>query len=221
MPLGHTNSLPLPEPLSIRHLPIKRFCDMILSGFLLIFFLPLLLVLALIVKLTSRGPVIYSDARVGRGGQFFRCYKFRTMYHNSEARLRELLKTDPVVHKQWHQQRKLIKDPRITRVGYWMRRTSLDELPQLWNTLIGDMSLVGPRPVTAEELQELYGAKAVKILQVRPGITGLWQISGRSTTSYSARIRLDEQYVDQRCLRLDLIILLKTIPAVLTFRGAY
>lgn len=210
------------EPLfTVRHLPLKRLCDLLGSYFLLLFLAPLLLCVALLVKLSSRGPILYRDLRVGRGGRLFYCYKYRSMYLDADRRLEELLEKNPEARMEWETHRKLRQDPRITPLGYWLRRTSIDELPQLWNCLIGDMSIVGPRPVSPEEMQVRYGEKAMKILRVRPGLTGLWQISGRSRVSYATRIALDEHYVDKRCGFLDFKILLKTIPAVLLLRGAY
>lgn len=212
---------PLESLYDVRHLPLKRGCDIILSLSLLLITSPLLLLLSLVVKLGSSGSIFYVDRRVGRGSCLFQCYKFRTMYEDAGPRLEELLRTDPEVRRSWATTRKLVQDPRVTGVGYWLRRTSLDELPQLWNVLLGHMSLVGPRPVTTDELLTHYGAKAAKILQVRPGITGIWQTSGRSQTCYLERVLLDEQYVDHHSLLMDVKILLKTVPAVLSLRGAY
>lgn len=217
------DTLALPQAMAwpVRHLPLKRVIDLALGGALLVLLSPLFLLLWTLIRFSSKGPILFTDSRVGRGGRAFRCYKFRTMFTDAEQRLSEVLKSDPAARRQWHLARKLRHDPRITPVGYWLRRLSLDELPQLWNVMIGDMSLVGPRPVTQTEIEQYYSSKAAKILQVRPGITGLWQVSGRSRLSYHKRVALDEQYVDCRCLLLDLKILLRTIPAVLLLRGAY
>lgn len=217
-----STSITLVPPLSfpIRRLPVKRFGDLLLTLCSIPLLVPLLLSIALLIKLTSRGPILFADTRVGRGGKTFRCYKFRTMYQNADQQLQMLLE-DRAIRHEWKERRKLRCDPRVTPVGYWLRRSSLDELPQFWNVFMGDMSLVGPRPVTPEEIYTLYGVSASKILRVRPGLTGLWQTSGRSRTSYMQRIALDEQYVEQRSLLLDAKILVKTIPAVLSLRGAY
>jgi exopolysaccharide production protein ExoY len=211
----------IPSLYDVRHLPLKRICDILLSLSLLAIALPLFLILAILVKLSSKGPIFYVDERVGRGGKSFRCYKFRTMYPDAAERLADLLHTDAIACQQWTTKRKLAHDPRITPIGYWLRRTSLDELPQLGNVLQGQMSLVGPRPVTSDELTTHYGRKAAKILQVRPGMTGIWQTSGRSHTCYIERVRMDEHYVDHHSLLMDAKILLKTVPAVLSLRGAY
>lgn len=202
----------------IQHTPGKRCFDFIVALLLLIMLAPLFLMIALLVVWT--GPVFYADIRMGRGGQAFHCYKFRSMHVDAQERLQAMLKDNPYYALEWQACRKLRQDPRITRVGAFLRKTSLDELPQLWNVLWGEMSLVGPRPVTADELTSLYQEKAAKILRVRPGMTGLWQVSGRSSVSYQTRIALDEQYVDKRNWLLDGKILISTIPAVLFVRGA-
>lgn len=213
--------IPLSIPYSTQHLPLKRSCDILISLALLIILAPVFLLLALIVKFSSTGSVIFADQRVGRAGSLFRCYKFRTMHSDAQERLQQLLVTDPTAKQDWATHRKLQRDPRVTSAGYWLRRTSLDELPQLWNVIVGDMSLVGPRPVSVDELDTHFGFKAAKIVQMRPGITGLWQTSGRSNMPYHERILLDEQYIDQHSLLLDFQLLLKTIPVVLSSRGAY
>ena len=155
------------------------------------------------------------------GGIPFNCYKFRTMYRDANSRLQDILSSDPVKMKEWNASHKLKNDPRITPIGQFLRSTSLDELPQFWNVLKGDLSVVGPRPVTKEEVIKHFGPKAHKIFSVRPGITGLWQVSGRSNTTYTSRIKFDEHYVDNRSLRLDLKIVAQTIPSVLMRKGAY
>lgn len=205
----------------VQHTPGKRCFDFLVALLLLLLCCPLLLLIAVCIRCSSPGAILYADVRIGRGGRPFRCYKFRSMYVDAKSRLSALLKTDPMLASEWQACRKIRHDPRVTPIGAFLRKSSLDELPQLWNVLRGEMSLVGPRPVTEEELITLYQDKAAKILQVRPGITGLWQISGRSKTSYQTRIALDEQYVDQRNWLLDGKILLSTIPAVLFVKGAY
>lgn len=206
---------------SIQHLPTKRIFDILFSIFILILFSPLFLLIAVLIRLSSKGPAIYSHERIGRGGKPFRCYKFRTMYLDAEHRLQKLLIDHPEVKEEWQKSRKLKNDPRIISIGRFLRRTSLDELPQFWNALKGDLSIVGPRPVVEEEMVLYFKDKAPKILSIRPGITGIWQVSGRSDTSYEKRIQLDEKYVDQRSFVLDLVLIAKTIPKMIFSKGAY
>lgn len=166
------------------------------------------------------GPALFRHPRVGLGGVTFSCFKFRSMVIDADARLARLLASDPVAAAEWETRRKLPRDPRITRIGAFLRRTSLDELPQLLNVLRGEMSLVGPRPVVREELDQHYGPATEAYCRTRPGLTGLWQVSGRSDTTYAERVQLDTRYVNEWSLALDLWILLRTIPAVLQRRGA-
>ncbi len=179
--------------------------------------LPLVGVLALLVGLAG-GAAFYGHERVGRGGRRFRCWKLRTMVRDADAVLARHLAADPAAAAEWRRHRKLARDPRITALGRILRRTSLDELPQLWNVLRGDMALVGPRPVTAEELRE-YGAAADDYLRVAPGITGLWQVSGRNALSLGERIALDAAYARGQCATLDAAILLRTLPVLLRAGG--
>jgi lipopolysaccharide/colanic/teichoic acid biosynthesis glycosyltransferase len=165
-------------------------------------------------------PVLFGHYRVGCKGRLFRCLKFRTMYRESEQMLAELLARDPAARAQWERDQKLVDDPRVTPIGRFLRRTSLDELPQLINVLRGEMRLVGPRPVTVGELTR-YGRVRWQYLSVTPGITGLWQVSGRNNTSYEERVALDARYVAQRSLALDLRILLRTVAVVLRRDGAH
>ncbi len=201
----------------------KRAFDMMFSALLLAFLAPLFagITLAQLV-FAPRAPVLYRQRRVGRGGETFFCLKFRSMCTNADIVLRELLERDPQARDEWAASHKLRNDPRISRVGRILRATSLDELPQLWNVLRGDMSLVGPRPVTEGEMQKWYkalgGAEAYKA--VRPGITGLWQISGRSGTTYDRRVSLDCRYVGELSAGNDIRILLRTVSAVLRQEGA-
>jgi exopolysaccharide production protein ExoY len=164
-------------------------------------------------------PVLYGGWRVGRGGRLFRCLKFRTMVLDAQPALERLLREDPAARAQWEREQKLDDDPRVTPVGRFLRRSSLDELPQLFNVLRGDMALVGPRPITVPEL-ERYGAARWHYLNVRPGMTGLWQVSGRSDVSYPQRVQLDRSYVEQRTLVGDVQILLRTVKVVLGHDGA-
>jgi exopolysaccharide production protein ExoY len=197
----------------------KRILDIVLSSTMLMILAPVMIAIALLVW-RDGGRIFFGHPRIGRGGKTFHCMKFRSMVPNAEQALRGLLERDAEAAEMWQKYRKLDRDPRITTVGNILRATSLDELPQLYNVLRGDMSLVGPRPVVQEELEEQYGPYAASYLAVRPGITGLWQVSGRSDTSYKARVALDTQYVQQLSLWRDLKILAKTVPAVLSRRGA-
>ena len=198
---------------------VKRLMDVLLAGAGVLILSPLLLVLALLVKLTSRGPVLFGHRRLGEGGRPIRVYKFRSMVVDAEARLQEMLATDPVLRAEYEATYKLRDDPRVTPLGRWLRRTSLDELPQLFNVLHGDLSLVGPRPIVADEIAK-YGTASAAILRVSPGVTGLWQVSGRSDLDYAERVRLDMDYITHWSLWLDLRILAATVPAVLRRRGA-
>ncbi len=215
--------LPLTDDFTceIRHIPIKRAFDIVFSLAILILCLPLFLLIALLIRCSSKGKVIYCQKRIGRGGTPFYCFKFRTMFPDAEARLKDILSHDDAKRQEWELNFKLKDDPRIVPLGNFLRRTSLDELPQFWNVLKGDLSVVGPRPVVQEEIARHFGGKAEKILSVRPGITGLWQVSGRSDTNYATRIGLDEQYVDNRSFLLDLKIIALTIPSMIAPKGAY
>jgi exopolysaccharide production protein ExoY len=206
---------------AITHTPFKRIFDIVFSLSVLLIASPLFLIIALLVFLSSRGPVLYSQERIGRGGAALRCYKFRTMHHDSQQRLQEILRNDPARRKEWEETYKLKKDPRVTFIGSLLRSTSLDELPQFINVLKGDLSVVGPRPVVKEEIINHFREKAQTIFAVRPGITGLWQVSGRSNTSYSKRIALDETYVKDRSVMQDLKIIALTIPRMISRNGAY
>lgn len=194
---------------------VKRVFDAAASLAALIFLLPALITIAIVVKLSSKGPVLYSHARLGRQGRIFKCLKFRSMQVDAAERLAALLVSDPEAAKEWRETQKLRKDPRVTKVGAFLRKTSLDELPQFWNVLVGEMSLVGPRPITRAEL-ERYGKDRRYYLLVRPGITGLWQVSGRSNASYQRRVQLDREYVERWTMVGDINIMLKTVPAVLS-----
>lgn len=198
----------------------KRLIDILGAGALLLLAAPAFLLLALLIR-ADGGPVLYAHERIGRGGRRFGCLKFRSMVVDSQARLAALLQSDPTARAEWETTRKLKDDPRVTRTGRFLRASSLDELPQLINVLRGEMSLVGPRPVVASELDDHYGEAARDYLAVRPGVTGLWQISGRSDTSYATRVALDSRYARSPSLRTDLKILLRTPLVVLLRRGAY
>lgn len=195
----------------------KRVMDVCLALALLPILLPVMALIAL--GIAHKGKVIYGHRRVGYGGREFRCYKFRTMVVDAEVRLAEILSSDPNARAEWARHQKLRDDPRITRVGRILRKTSLDELPQLWNVLRGEMSLVGPRPVTRAELVK-YGDVAAAYLSVRPGVTGPWQISGRSDVSYAARVMQDADYIAGINLASDAVIIAQTalVPFKLTGR---
>ncbi len=197
----------------------KRMVDIVGAVILGMVFSPMMLV---IVALTWRegGNAIYQHRRVGRHGKTFGCLKFRTMVPNADQVLRDLLQNDPELSAEWVRDHKLRSDPRVTRLGRFLRRTSLDELPQLWNVIRGEMSLVGPRPVVREELLR-YGRSVRVYLATKPGITGLWQVTGRNDTDYRRRVALDTYYARNQTLRLDLYILLKTTRVVVGGSGAY
>lgn len=198
----------------------KRLGDAVAASLALLAIAPLLAALALAIKLQDGGPVLYRHTRKGRHGRTFTLLKFRTMHTDADGRLDALLASDPTFREDWDMHHKLKNDPRVTPIGRWLRRSSLDELPQLINIIRGDMSLVGPRPITDEELRR-YGTAALAYEAVRPGLTGLWQVSGRNETDFATRIALDCQYVEDWSLRRDIGLLVRTIPAVLFARGAY
>ena len=197
----------------------ERSLDIVFALGLAAVFSPV--ILASIVALgLSNGPVIFKQSRLGRGGREFHVYKFRTMVPNAAEVLQQLLDKDPVVREEWERDFKLRNDPRVTATGRFLRKTSLDELPQLWNILKGDMSLVGPRPIEPFEIVK-YGRFAKHYYALRPGLTGLWQVSGRSDTTYQRRVALDAFYAKNRSLTLNLSIILKTVRVVLKGSGAY
>lgn len=197
-----------------------RVLDIILAGAGLLFVLPLLAMVALAIKLHDGGPILFKQVRLGRQGRPFVCLKLRTMAQDAEAQLEALLAADPAARRAWASDRKLKSDPRITPLGRLLRKSSLDEFPQLFNVLRGEMSLVGPRPIVDAEVIN-YGRHFRHYCAVRPGITGLWQVSGRNDTSYRRRVALDVLYVRSRNLRRDLEILALTVPAVLRQSGSY
>ena len=201
------------------HEGVKRTVDILGAVLLAVVFSPLIVIVALLLW-RQGGPVIYRHRRVGRGGVMFECLKFRTMVPNADQVLRTLLEAHPELKREWVQDHKLRDDPRITGVGRFLRRTSLDELPQLWNVLRGEMSLVGPRPIVREELLR-YGRNVRDYLAAKPGITGLWQVTGRNDTEYRRRVVLDTYYVRNQNLVLDVYILFKTALVVLGRTGAY
>jgi exopolysaccharide production protein ExoY len=197
----------------------KRLMDVIGALVLALAFAPLIVGILLAMRRSSASSV-FRHKRVGRNGEIFECLKFRTMVPDAEGVLRDMLANDPALREEWARDHKLKDDPRVTRLGKFLRSTSLDELPQIWNVLKGEMSLVGPRPVTREELLR-YGRNMVLYMMVKPGITGLWQVSGRSNTDYRRRVAIDVCYVRNQSALLDLWILLKTTRVVIGRHGAY
>ncbi|GAB3446441.1 undecaprenyl-phosphate galactose phosphotransferase WbaP [Insolitispirillum peregrinum] len=198
---------------------MKRVIDLVGAASLLLLLSPLLLILSLLVLRTGR-PIIYGHQRIGQNGKPFKCLKFRSMVTNSAEVLKEILATDPEARAEWERDFKLKNDPRITKIGHFLRRSSMDELPQLWNVLRGEMSLVGPRPIVEKEL-EYYGDNKEYYFLVKPGITGLWQVSGRNDVDYDHRVFLDSWYVRNWSLWYDISILLRTFSVVFGKKGAY
>jgi lipopolysaccharide/colanic/teichoic acid biosynthesis glycosyltransferase len=195
----------------------KRTLDILGAAIGLVLLLPFFALLSVMVKLDSRGPVLFSQIRVGERGRHFRCWKIRSMYLDAEARKTALLDDNDMAGGTTF---KMKADPRITRVGRFIRKASIDELPQLWNVLVGDMSLVGPRPPVPQEVAS-YDAVSMRRLAVKPGITCIWQVAGRSDIPFAEQVQLDLRYIDERSLWMDVKLLLATVPAVLLARGAY
>jgi Undecaprenyl-phosphate galactose phosphotransferase WbaP len=199
---------------------IKRFMDLVLVIIGGIITFPVFILIAILVKVSSKGPVLYSHERIGKNGKRFKAYKFRSMVVDSEKKLKELLAGDSKAREEWENNQKLKNDPRITGIGKFLRKTSLDEIPQIFNILIGEMSLVGPRPIVEAEIKK-YGDDFNRIFSINPGLTGLWQVSGRSDTGYHERVSLDTYYLQSWSVWLDVWILYKTIGVVFKGRGAY
>lgn len=197
---------------------IKRTFDFIISGLSLILLSPVFLLIAVLIKFDSKGKVFYKHKRIGKNGEYIYLYKFRSMYSDSKERLEKMLE-DPKIRKEWEENYKLDNDPRITKIGSILRKTSLDELPQLFNILVGDMSIVGPRPVIDDEIKK-YGSNKDKLLSVTPGLTGWWACNGRSCTSYEDRMKLELYYVDHRNILLDIKVIIKTAISVIKKDGA-
>lgn len=194
----------------------KRTFDIVFALALIVILLPLLALVAALVWLSSPGPVIYRQIRAGHNGGLFVLYKFRTMLPGADG----MLLQDEQLRAEFSERWKIDQDPRVTFLGKWLRKTSIDELPQLFNVLNGEMSIVGPRPVQPDELEERYGELAGIVFSLKPGLTGLWQVSGRSSCTYEERIALDLAYAQQRSGWLDLLLVVRTIPAVLFMRDA-
>ncbi len=199
--------------------PIKRSIDLLIVLGTFLFTLPLLVVIAIIIKVQDGGPIFFAHERSGLNGKKFRCLKFRSMSHRAKP-LTFYLENDPALAKEWAEMQKLRRDPRVTKFGQFLRKSSLDELPQILNIFWGDMSVVGPRPVPQDELHR-YGTDAEIYRAARPGITGLWQINGRNNTTYQERINFDVDYVKNWSLVRDFKILFMTIPVVVFGKGAY
>ena len=210
----HTTGDMLRSRVSTRPSISVRLFDLTLALLMLILLLPLMAVCAVVVRLSGPGPVLFRQTRIGRNGLPFTCFKFRTMVPSSEQAIDKVLSEHEGSREEWEATQKLHCDPRITFVGQFMRRYSLDELPQFFDVLRGEMSIVGPRPIVAEEIHR-YGAHFSDYCSVNPGLTGLWQVSGLHALTYSERVRLDAQYAASKSLRLDLLILWKTIPIIL------
>lgn len=210
-------------PPAVRGFPIDLDMEYVLNAAcalaLLLFFAPVMIVTAVLVKMHDGGPVLFGHRRIGKGGHTFPCLKFRSMAVDADRRLLHLLETNPDARREWERDFKLQHDPRITPLGHFLRKSSLDELPQLLNVLRGEMSLVGPRPIVQAEVPR-YGRRIAEYCSVRSGITGLWQISGRSDVDYRRRVAIDVTYVRAKSFLLDVKILVLTIPAVLLRRGA-
>ena len=198
----------------------KLLFDMLMTGVLMLLFSPVLLLLYIIVFIATKGKPVFTHERIGKDGKSFGVYKFRTMRPDADVLLEKLLQSDPAIKEEWEKEFKLKNDPRITKIGNFLRKTSLDELPQLLNVIKGEMSLVGPRPIVGDEIKK-YGEYFSYFKAVKPGITGLWQISGRNDVDYDERVQLDTWYVRNWSIEQDLIILMKTIVTVLLKKGSY
>jgi lipopolysaccharide/colanic/teichoic acid biosynthesis glycosyltransferase len=203
---------------AIGELDASRILDIVVSVALLLITAPLLILIAILVFFADPGPILFAHYRLGRGGREFPCLKFRTMVVDADVRLARLLEEDPAARRDWDRDQKLRNDPRITSVGNILRQLSFDELPQLLNVLRGEMSLVGPRPIVRAEIRR-YGRYYAHYCKVKPGITGLWQVSGRNHVSYRRRVALDVRYAKSRTIGLNLWILARTVPCVLRGSG--
>jgi len=207
---------------SKRGVVTKRIFDIVFSSLVLIFFSPIYLIVAFLIACSSPGPIFYVQTRVGKNYKAFNCLKFRTMIDNADEMLESMMAQSPQLREEFENTFKLKEDPRITKIGKFLRLTSLDEFPQFWNVLKGDMSVVGPRPLVPEELSK-YGDSIDKVLTIKPGITGLWQVSGRNDIPYPQRVNIDVYYANSYSWWLDLWIVFKTIGVIIFPRnnGAY
>ncbi len=218
----HTNLMVFQNRLKSRYRQIMQATfNYIVALLMLPFLLPLIALFAVLIKMESQGPIIFKQRRIGKDGRSINIYKFRSMYVDAADRLEKMLESSPEIREEWEKSFKLKNDPRITKVGAFLRKTSLDELPQIFNVLQGKMNFVGPRPVLQEEIDRYYKEYAEYYFMVKPGITGLWQVSGRSDTDYDFRVRIDKWYVVNWSLWLDIVIMIKTVRVVLKREGAY
>lgn len=199
---------------------LDRVFDMAGAALALVFLAPLLILVSLLLVVEGRGPVIFAHPRIGRGGRVFKVLKFRSMVTDGDSVLREHLAASPRAAAEWAADHKLRDDPRVTRLGGFLRKTSLDELPQFWNVLCGDMSIVGPRPIVEAEVSR-YGRFFSAYCSIRPGITGVWQVSGRNDITYRRRVAMDALYARRKSVLLDIEIIMATVPAVLARKGSY
>lgn len=218
----------LERPLALQRRTGKRIFDLLFSSCVLVLGSPLYLLIFLLIKLTSKGPAFYKGIRMGQRGKLITCWKFRTMCVDAQEKLQTLLDHDPQLRQEWETFHKLKKDPRLTPIGHFLRKTSLDELPQFWDVLMGKLSVVGPRPIEIKfpedadrEIRGRYGKKTDKILSAKPGITCIWQIRGRNTLTFAQRAEMEEEYVDTLSFWLDLKIIAKTVYVLLFPKGAY
>ena len=193
---------------------IKRFLDFIFAFLLIILLIPLFLIIGILIKISSKGSIIYIQKRIGKNNTSFSCYKFRTMHPQSKYLLKKILIKNKDFKNQFSETRKIINDPRITRIGKFLRFSSLDELPQIFNVLIGDMSFIGPRPIVKSEIKK-YGKEFGQVFSIKPGISGLWQVSGRNNLTYDKRVELDINYSENINFLLDVKIFIRTIVVIL------
>lgn len=224
--LSHADRTSYPAFMPRTDLPLggrlKRFFDVLFASVSLALTSILFVFIALAIRLTSNGPVFFTHTRVGQGGKEFPCLKFRTMRTDADEVLNKLIAESPEAQEEFQKYQKLRNDPRVLPfVGTFLRKTSLDELPQFINVLRGEMSVVGPRPVTRSELVDNYGVHAQEVLRSRPGITGLWQVSGRSELSYAQRVKLDRRYIRNWSFWTDIALVIRTFSVLLTRKGAY
>jgi len=198
----------------------KRVFDVVFSVLALTCTLPFIVIICLLIYCSSPGPIFYTHTRVGKNGKSFKLIKFRTMYIDADKKLISILQNNPQLQEEWNRYYKLKHDPRVFSLGHFLRRTSIDEVPQFLNVLKGDMSIVGPRPCVEEEIMKYVHHHQAKILSVKPGITGLWQTSGRSNISWDERLKIENTYIDKCSCTYDLLIILKTIKIVFWSKGA-
>lgn len=204
------------------YIKLKSFLDIFFALLILLIGSPFLIVISLLIKLSSRGPIFFSQERIGKNNKTFKCIKFRTMHPEAEDMLENLINNNKSIRKEFNETHKIKNDPRITNIGKFLRKTSLDEIPQFLNVIKMEMSVIGPRPIVKEEIEK-YGNSISKVLTVKPGITGLWQVSGRNNLSYKRRVSLDYMYVNNVNFIMDIRIIIRTLGVILfpNDRGAY